>query len=79
MKATPKATGTKGQLSGNVKKVLPEMEAPAEQNYMIVPDDQFAAGVSLCQMLAKLGIRKLCWPESHRAMAIQCMAHLNSK
>ena len=54
LKATPKATGTKGQLSGNVKKVLPEngiptlaelgltaKESAVAQKLADLPEDQF--------------------------------------
>ncbi len=41
---------------------------------MIVPVNQFRAGVGVAKLLTKAGVPKLCWPESHRELALAWQA-----
>lgn len=46
----------------------PKVRHDADRLIMIVPDAQFAAGVSVCKLS---GLSRVCWPESQRALALQ--------
>ena len=56
----------------------PQVRKDTTGLFMIVPDNQFKAGVSVCKVMTGAGVTRICWPESHRALALECLALLSA-
>ena len=48
----------------------------AESLVLIVPDDQYISGASMCAMLETAGVKRMCFPESQREIALSWQAKM---